>query len=253
MANTVGTRHPVQLAAMVVAAVFLLVGVLGFIPGATTEYDGMTFAGHESTAMLLGVFHVSILHNIVHLLFGVVGPGARAYRVRGNQLPHRWRHRLRGAVAVRTADRHRQRGQLRPAQHRGQLAAPHPGHRHDRPGRRPTRQPSTASPPDRKPWQHNELVDCGGYGGVHENHGEKTEKAKHRAACRERPHRRGQRRHSGSRSRMSMIWPNCSVVAACPAWTVWTSKRLCGVRRSASAIIRSCSAMGIIRSAVWRM
>jgi hypothetical protein len=73
MANTAGTRHPVQLAAMAVAAVFLLVGVLGFIPGATTEYDGMTFAGHESTAMLLGVFHVSILHNIVHLLFGIVG------------------------------------------------------------------------------------------------------------------------------------------------------------------------------------
>jgi hypothetical protein len=67
------TRHPVQLAAMAVAAVFLLVGVLGFIPGATTEYDGMTFAGHESTAMLLGVFHVSILHNAVHLLFGIVG------------------------------------------------------------------------------------------------------------------------------------------------------------------------------------
>jgi hypothetical protein len=65
--------HPVRTAALVVAAVFLLVGVLGFIPGITTEYDGMTFAGHESTAMLLGVFHVSILHNIVHLLFGVVG------------------------------------------------------------------------------------------------------------------------------------------------------------------------------------
>jgi len=70
--NTVGT-HPARLVAMVVAVVFLLVGILGFIPGATTEYDGMTFAGHESTAMLLGVFHVSILHNIVHLLFGIVG------------------------------------------------------------------------------------------------------------------------------------------------------------------------------------
>ncbi len=71
--DTVTTRHPVQLVATAVAAVFLLVGVLGFIPGVTTEYDGMTFAGHESTAMLLGVFHVSILHNIVHLLFGIVG------------------------------------------------------------------------------------------------------------------------------------------------------------------------------------
>jgi arginine exporter protein ArgO len=33
----------------------------------------MQFAGHESGAMLLGIFQVSILHNIVHLLFGVVG------------------------------------------------------------------------------------------------------------------------------------------------------------------------------------
>ncbi len=50
---------------------FLLVGILGFVPGVTTDYDGMTVAGHESTAMLLGVFHVSILHNIVHLFLGV--------------------------------------------------------------------------------------------------------------------------------------------------------------------------------------
>lgn len=64
---------PARLVASVVAAVFLLVGVLGFIPGVTTDYDGMKFAGHESTAMLLGVFHVSILHNIIHLLFGIVG------------------------------------------------------------------------------------------------------------------------------------------------------------------------------------
>jgi hypothetical protein len=65
--------HPLRQAAMAVAAVFLLVGILGFIPGVTTEYDGMAFAGHESTAMLLGVFHVSILHNLVHALFGIVG------------------------------------------------------------------------------------------------------------------------------------------------------------------------------------
>jgi hypothetical protein len=82
--------HPARTAAVVVAAVFLLVGILGFVPGATTEYDGMTFAGHESTAMLLGVFHVSILHNIVHLLFGIVGlalartvSGATAFLIGG--------------------------------------------------------------------------------------------------------------------------------------------------------------------------
>jgi hypothetical protein len=59
--------------AMGIGAVFLLVGVLGFIPGITTNYAAMTFAGHESGAMLLGVFQVSVLHNIVHLLFGVAG------------------------------------------------------------------------------------------------------------------------------------------------------------------------------------
>jgi hypothetical protein len=54
-------------------AVFLLVGVLGFVPGITTHYGSMTFAGHESGAELLGIFGVSVLHNIVHLLFGVAG------------------------------------------------------------------------------------------------------------------------------------------------------------------------------------
>jgi len=31
------------------------------------------FGGHHSGAMLLGLFQVSILHNIVHLLFGIIG------------------------------------------------------------------------------------------------------------------------------------------------------------------------------------
>ena len=66
-------RSPVQIAAAVVGAVFLLVGILGFIPGVTTGYDGMEAAGHESHAELLGIFQVSILHNVVHLLFGVAG------------------------------------------------------------------------------------------------------------------------------------------------------------------------------------
>jgi hypothetical protein len=63
----------VRLAATAVGAVFLLVGILGFIPGVTTDYDTMELAGHESGAELLGIFQVSILHNIVHLLFGVAG------------------------------------------------------------------------------------------------------------------------------------------------------------------------------------
>jgi hypothetical protein len=62
-----------QKAAGAVGLVFLLVGILGFVPGLTTNYDQMQFAGHESEARLLGIFQVSILHNLVHLGFGVVG------------------------------------------------------------------------------------------------------------------------------------------------------------------------------------
>jgi Domain of unknown function (DUF4383) len=67
------TRTPVQLAALVFAVVFLLVGVLGFVPGVTTNFDQLSFAGHGSGALLLGIFAVSVLHNLVHLAFGVVG------------------------------------------------------------------------------------------------------------------------------------------------------------------------------------
>jgi hypothetical protein len=91
-ANTphTGNRTNVQKAALAVGAVFLLVGILGFIPGITSDYDTMMFAGHESEAKLLGLFQVSILHNIVHLLFGAAGiamartiSGARSYLLYG--------------------------------------------------------------------------------------------------------------------------------------------------------------------------
>ncbi len=71
--DAVRSRSLLRTLALVVGAVFLLVGVLGFIPGITTDYDTMKFAGHESEAKLLGVFQISVLHNIVHLLFGVAG------------------------------------------------------------------------------------------------------------------------------------------------------------------------------------
>lgn len=67
------TRSPIQSAAMLAGIVFLLVGILGFIPGITTHYSDLKFAGHGSDAKLLGLFNVSVLHNIVHLLFGVAG------------------------------------------------------------------------------------------------------------------------------------------------------------------------------------
>ena len=52
---------------------FLLVGILGFVPGVTTHYGDLSFAGHGSGAQLLGTFQVSVLHNLLHLLFGVAG------------------------------------------------------------------------------------------------------------------------------------------------------------------------------------
>ncbi|APC33208.1 hypothetical protein A9R04_00080 [Nocardiopsis dassonvillei] len=64
---------PIRLAALIYGIVFLLVGVLGFIPGVTTNYDQMQFAGHHSEALLLGLFQVSILHNLLHLVLGVAG------------------------------------------------------------------------------------------------------------------------------------------------------------------------------------
>ena len=86
----IAARTNVQKASMVVGAVFLLVGVLGFVPGITSNFEELSFAGHHSEAMLLGLFQVSALHNIVHLLFGAAGlvlartaMGARSFLLYG--------------------------------------------------------------------------------------------------------------------------------------------------------------------------
>jgi len=66
-------RAPLQELALLVSLAFLAVGIAGFIPGITTHYDDLKFAGHDSGAELFGVFQVSILHNLVHVLYGVAG------------------------------------------------------------------------------------------------------------------------------------------------------------------------------------
>ena len=84
----------VQNVARLVGIVFLLVGIAGFIPGLTTNlYDGLEFAGNDGTAELLGIFQVSVLHNIVHGLFGLAGlalaatpSGARTYLIGGGAI-----------------------------------------------------------------------------------------------------------------------------------------------------------------------
>ena len=87
-------RTLVQNVARLVGIVFLLVGIAGFIPGVTTNlYDGLEFAGNDGTAELLGIFQVSVLHNIVHGLFGLAGlalaatpSGARTYLIGGGAI-----------------------------------------------------------------------------------------------------------------------------------------------------------------------
>jgi uncharacterized membrane protein YfcA len=50
----------VKTMAVLFGVVFLLVGILGFVPAVTKDQ------------MLLGIFHVNAAHNCVHLLSGVV-------------------------------------------------------------------------------------------------------------------------------------------------------------------------------------
>jgi hypothetical protein len=48
----------IKTAAFLFGIVFILIGILGFVPGVTDNQ------------MLLGVFHVNAVHNVVHLLSG---------------------------------------------------------------------------------------------------------------------------------------------------------------------------------------
>lgn len=70
----------VKTAAILFGLVFLLVGILGFVPACT------------SNEMLLGIFHVNFAHNIVHLASGAVfllcglagaGPSRTFFRIFG--------------------------------------------------------------------------------------------------------------------------------------------------------------------------
>ena len=58
-------------AARVFGIVYLLVGILGFVPGlAMPMAMPQTLGG---TMSLLGLFPVNILHNLVHVLVGIAG------------------------------------------------------------------------------------------------------------------------------------------------------------------------------------
>ena len=83
-------RAPLRDVTLLISIGFLVVGIAGFLPGITRNYDDLSFAGHDSGAELLDVFQVSVLHNLVHLAFGVAGlifarttAGARTFLVGG--------------------------------------------------------------------------------------------------------------------------------------------------------------------------
>lgn len=60
--------------ALVMGIVFLAVGILGFVPGLVTRPEGMApLAVEAGHGYLLGLFAVNVLHNVVHLAFGIWG------------------------------------------------------------------------------------------------------------------------------------------------------------------------------------
>lgn len=62
-------------AALIYGIVFILVGILGYVPGVTTP-DGM----------LLGMFHVNSAHNTVHILSGLFALGCYSYGVGASRI-----------------------------------------------------------------------------------------------------------------------------------------------------------------------
>ena len=70
--------------AILFGIVFLVVGILGYVPAVTPSTNGMP--------MLLGIFHVNSAHNVVHLVSGIifllcgfsgVGPSRLFFRIFG--------------------------------------------------------------------------------------------------------------------------------------------------------------------------
>lgn len=59
--------------ATVFGVVFLLAGVSGFVPGLSPEHTHPDLAVTSGSRLALGLFPVNVLHDLVHLGFGVWG------------------------------------------------------------------------------------------------------------------------------------------------------------------------------------
>lgn len=56
-----------------IGSVFLALGVLGFIPGITANYEQFSVAGPGPAAELFGLFTASVVLNSIRLVFGIAG------------------------------------------------------------------------------------------------------------------------------------------------------------------------------------
>lgn len=59
--------------ALIAGIIYLLVGIMGFVPGLlhTVDHPGVMIDSFEGN--LLGIFPVNLLHNLVHLVVGALG------------------------------------------------------------------------------------------------------------------------------------------------------------------------------------
>jgi hypothetical protein len=78
----------VKSAAVLFGVVFLLVGILGFVPAVTKDQ------------MLLGIFHVNAAHNVVHLLSGAIALFAGMTSIGASRMYFRIFGLVYAAVAV---------------------------------------------------------------------------------------------------------------------------------------------------------
>jgi hypothetical protein len=64
--------------ALIYGLVFTIVGIAGFFPGLLSPHDSVehSLTIERGAGNLFGLFPVNVLHNLVHLAFGVWGLGA---------------------------------------------------------------------------------------------------------------------------------------------------------------------------------
>jgi hypothetical protein len=62
--------------ARIFGIVFLLIGISGFIPGVTTPHTHPDVTMEAGLGLAMGLFPVNLLHNLVHVAFGLWGLAA---------------------------------------------------------------------------------------------------------------------------------------------------------------------------------